>query len=87
MGLRDGRHAVFVEFSAVGDAGDDGDPALDAEGRERRLDPAVVVAEIEARGGVIEHFEVGPGADLFDRPDPAVGRIRATWPSPKGNRA
>jgi SAM-dependent methyltransferase len=88
MGLRDGQHAVFVEFSATLEDADDAEGvALDADGREHRLDPVVVVAEIKDRGGVIEHFEIGPGVDLFDRPDPAVCRIRATWPSPKGNRA
>ena len=85
MGLRDGRHALFLEFSATLD--DTSDPTLDADGRERRIDVARVVAEIEERGGVIEHVEVGLGDDLFDRPDPAVCRIRATWPSAKGKSA
>ena len=81
MGLRGGGHALFLEFVATCEDR----TALDGDGRARRVDPAVVRAEIEARGGVIEHFEVGPGADLFDRPDPAVCRIRATWPAPKGS--
>jgi len=85
MGLRDGRHALFLEFVAISEEQPAG--PLDSDGRARRVDPDVVVAEIEERGGVIEHIEVGPGTDLFDRPDPAVCRIRATWPSPKGSQA
>ncbi|MCA1983098.1 class I SAM-dependent methyltransferase [Nocardioides nematodiphilus] len=88
MGLRGGEHALFVEFSATLDDADDAEGiALDPDGREHRVDPVVVVAEMKDRGGVIEHFEIGPGVDLFDRPDPAVCRIRATWPSPKGKSA
>ena len=85
MGLRGGRHSLFVEFSATLDTDDA--PEADPDAREHRVDPAVVVAEIEDRGGVIEHVEVAPGVDLFDQPDPAVCRIRASWPSPKGRSA
>lgn len=82
MALREGR-SLFLEFAATG-------PGV-PEGRlrplGRRLDPDQIAAEIRARGGVIEHLEVGPGNDLFDQPDPAVCRIRATWPAPKGSKA
>jgi SAM-dependent methyltransferase len=89
MGLRDGKHKLFLEFSATLPPVDGvpADVALDADGRSRRVDPDLVVAEIEDCGGIIEHIEVGPGDDLFDQPDPAVCRIRASWPSPKGKNA
>ena len=76
MALREGR-SLFLEFAATG--ADVPDARLQPLGR--RLDPDEVAAEIRAHGGVVEHLETGPGDDLFDRPDPAVCRIRATWPA------
>ena len=82
MALRDDRK-LFLEFPAIGP--DVPDPA--PRGLQQRLDAEQIAGEIRARGGVIEHLEVGPGDDLFDQPDPCVCRIRASWPVPKGDRA
>lgn len=82
MGLR-GERKLFLEFAATGDGVPDAAP----DGLEQRLDPELVAEEIRARGGRIELFEVGPGDDMFDLPDPAVCRIRASWPAPKGSNA
>jgi SAM-dependent methyltransferase len=92
MALRADRK-LFLEFAATSDdipglapdVASDGASGATSAQRERRLDPERIAAEIRARGGVIEHLEVGPGDDLFDQPDPAVCRIRATWPAPKGS--
>ena len=49
----------------------------------RRLDPDAVAEEAAATGGRIEHIETAAGVDMFDGPDPAVCRMRITWPHPK----
>jgi SAM-dependent methyltransferase len=82
MALREDRR-LFLEFAATRDGVADLAPGP----MHRRLDADTIAAEIRAAGGVIEHLEVGLGDDLFDEPDPAVCRIRATWPAPKGSRA
>ena len=43
------------------------------------LEPDVVVAEIEARGGQIEHREAGHGLAVYKNEDPHVCRLVATW--------
>jgi SAM-dependent methyltransferase len=43
------------------------------------LDPDVVVAEIEERGGQIEHREAGYGLAVYKNEDPHVCRLVATW--------
>ncbi|WP_307827864.1 methyltransferase domain-containing protein [Nocardioides sp. SYSU D00038] len=69
--------STFLELSATAPgAADPGPPG----GLVRRLDPALVRAEITAAGGVVEHEEDGPGTDLFDQPDPRVVRLRVSWP-------
>lgn len=80
MTLRHGQR-MFLEFAATLPGAPPPDPAP----LVRRLDPARVVAEIEASGGTIEHLETSPGVDMFDGPDPAVCRMRVTWPHPKEN--
>jgi SAM-dependent methyltransferase len=45
----------------------------------RYLDPDVVVAEIGARGGQIEHREAGHGLAVYKNEDPHVCRLVATW--------
>ena len=74
MALRGGG-SLFLEFSA--------DPALPAPepaGLVRRLDPDAVRREIEAAGGVVERVRIKPGVDMLDLADPAVCRMRVTWP-------
>lgn len=90
MALRPGGGKLFLEFQATHDApaGAAGTP-LEPEGLVRRVDPVTVRAAIEEAGGVVEHLVVVPGVDMLDRPDPAVCRIRASWPAtrnPKENR-
>lgn len=78
-----GGEKMFLEFSATVD-----DPAVappEPQPWVRRFDPARLVREIEEAGGVVEHLEVGPGVDMFDNPDPAVARMRVSWPHPKEN--
>ncbi len=70
-----GRGSLFLEFPALAAGEELPDAPL-----ERRLDVAEVVAEIRAAGGEVHDLTVGPGTDLFDDPDPAVCRLRATWP-------
>jgi SAM-dependent methyltransferase len=43
------------------------------------LEPDTVVAEIEARGGQIEHREAGHGLAVYKNEDPHVCRLVATW--------
>lgn len=75
MALRSGGR-LFVEFRTE----------RDAQGRHfygehfrRYLDPDLVVAEIEARGGFVVHHEAGTGLAPFQTEDPHVCRIVATW--------
>jgi hypothetical protein len=55
--------------------------APEPAGLVRRVDPAVLTAEIERSGGRVAHLEVAPGVDMFDNPDPAMARMRVTWPA------
>lgn len=75
MALRHGE-SLFLEFGATGHRLPDPAPA----GLARRLDPAVVRREIARAGGVVLVEEVGPADDLMGAPDPAVCRMRVTWP-------
>ena len=50
-----------------------------AAGLLRRLDPDVVVREIEAYSGRVVAREEGPGEDLFDHPDPWTCRLQVTF--------
>jgi SAM-dependent methyltransferase len=85
MGLRHDRR-LFLQFAATEHGHLHGGAAPAPAGLQRRLDAEMVAAEIRASGGVIEHFEISPGDDLFDESDPAVCRIRATWPVSKGSK-
>jgi hypothetical protein len=78
MALRQGR-SMFLEFSALAPGAPDPDP----QPLERRLDPRQVAAEVRASGGMIHTEETAPGVDMFGAPDPAVCRMRITWPHPK----
>jgi len=82
MALRPGGGSLFLEFAAThdGPGGADGSPT-EPGGLVRRISPSVVRAAIERAGGVVHHAVVGPGEDIFDLPDPAVCRMRATWPT------
>ncbi|WP_134741363.1 class I SAM-dependent methyltransferase [Nocardioides sp. 503] len=83
MALRRGG-LLFLEFSATtGRSLPEPEPA----GLVRRLAPDVVRREVEAAGGLVELEELGPGEDLFDRPDPAVCRMRVAWPGPRDHRS
>lgn len=73
MSLRRGG-TLLLEFAATGT-----DEPSDPAGLHRRTDPADVIAGIRRRGGVVDHVDVGPGLDFFDRPDPRVARIVAHW--------
>jgi SAM-dependent methyltransferase len=78
MSLRGG-HAMFLEFSAIAEDA----AAPDPHGLVERLDPRQVAAEVEASGGRIDYVQTAEGVDMFDNPDPAVCRMRITWPHPK----
>jgi len=81
MALRRGG-ALHLELTAA--TRQDVDEGGLAAGLVSRLDPVVVIAEIEASGGRVVHAETGPGHDFLDRPDPAVTRIEARWDPPRG---
>ncbi|GAA1112325.1 hypothetical protein GCM10009668_37440 [Nocardioides dubius] len=81
MSLRWGG-ALLLEFSAAAP----GLPAPEPAPLVHRLDVALVRAEIEAAGGVVERLEVAPGVDGLESPDPAVCRIVARWPRPVAGR-
>ncbi|OLF17320.1 class I SAM-dependent methyltransferase [Actinophytocola xanthii] len=66
----------YVEFRTGLDAGVEKEFG---EHFRKYLDPEVVVAEIEARGGQIEHREAGYGLAVYKNEDPHVCRLVATW--------
>ena len=80
MALRGG-HSMFLEFSASSPGAPPPGPAP----LVRRLDPRLVAEEVAASGGRIDYRETAEGVDMFDAPDPAVCRMRITWPHPKEN--
>ncbi|MFT4287766.1 class I SAM-dependent methyltransferase [Nocardioides sp.] len=72
-----GGQSMWLEFAA---------PRLGARAPEptplvRRVDPDVLAEEIAGHGGRVDHLEVARGVDMFDNPDPAVARMRITWPA------
>lgn len=79
MALRPGGGKLYLEFAVTGE----NLPEPKPEGLVRRVDPAVVQAEIEAAGGVVEHLEINDGQDMLGDPLPGVARLRASWPSPR----
>lgn len=78
MALRGGQ-SMFLEFSATAP----GAPPPDPSPLVQRLDPRLVAQEVEAGGGRIDYVGTAEGVDMFDAPDPAVCRMRITWPHPK----
>ncbi|WP_300681176.1 LicD family protein [Nocardioides sp.] len=70
--------AMWLEFAVEAP----GAPAPAPAGLVQRLDPDVLVAEIAASGGHVDYLEIAPGVDMFDNEDPAVARMRVTWPAP-----
>jgi len=79
MALRPGGGKLYLEFAVTGE----NLPEPQPEGLVRRVDPALVQAEIEAAGGVVEHLGINEGQDMLGNPLPGVARLRASWPSPK----
>ena len=79
MTLRQG-HQMFLEFAAAAPGASDPDPYPPLV---RRLDPEQVAREVAASGGRIDYVETAAGVDMFGAPDPAVCRMRVTWPHPK----
>ncbi|MFL6158545.1 MAG: class I SAM-dependent methyltransferase [Marmoricola sp.] len=80
MALRRGG-SLFLEFSAGRG------PRPEPRHLLGRVDVDVVVAEIEARGGIIDDLVVEPGLDYLDRPDPRIARLVAHWPQPSPRKA
>jgi SAM-dependent methyltransferase len=75
MGLRRGGR-LYLEFRT----GQDSDAEHEfGEHFRKYLHPDVVVAEIEARGGHIEHREEGHGMAVYKQEDPHVARLVASW--------
>lgn len=72
--------SLFLEFS-TGRRG-----SLAPHQLMSRVDPAKVVAGIEARGGVIDDLQVGPSSGFLGEADPRVARIVAHWPHPRTQR-
>jgi SAM-dependent methyltransferase len=66
----------YLEFRTGVDAGAEHEFG---EHFRKYLDPDAVVAEIEARGGQIEHREAGHGLAVYKNEDPHVCRLVATW--------
>jgi SAM-dependent methyltransferase len=66
----------YLEFRTGLDAGAEHEFG---EHFRRYLDPDVVVAEIEERGGRIEHREAGYGLAVYKNEDPHICRLVATW--------
>lgn len=88
MALRGSDKSLFVEFSArvpgvvPGDAEDR--ESLDTPGPGHlvhRLSPRTVRREVEAAGGVVGLVEIAPGLDVTEAEDPAVCRMRITFPT------
>jgi SAM-dependent methyltransferase len=66
----------YLEFRTGLDAGKEHEFG---EHFRKYLEPEVVIAEIEARGGHIEHQEAGHGLAVYKNEDPHVCRLVATW--------
>ena len=82
MALRGHGGQLFLEFSADIQLGllslvQPNPPRL-----MRRISPAVVREEIEAAGGRIESEQIIEGIDMMEERDPAVCRMRVTFPAP-----
>jgi hypothetical protein len=85
MALRGHGGSLFLEFSADvlgGLAGLTGLSRPQPAPLLRRISPKVVRAEIEAAGGRVEFEAIVEGTDLMEERDPAVCRMRVTFPAP-----
>jgi SAM-dependent methyltransferase len=88
MVLRGGGR-LYLEFTAAVEGPAAGTPGRTSEGKgaagaeqppRRRVDPATIVAEIEARGGLVEHRDVARGrGGLRQDENPAVCRLVVRW--------
>lgn len=93
MALRGHGNSLFLEFSArvpgmIPEPWPHRTPEPPQPSRlVHRVSPRMVRREVEAAGGVIEHMEIGPGLDLVENTDPAVCRVRVTFPSPQERAA
>lgn len=76
-----GGQAMWLELAVTRPGAPDPEPVP----LVRRVDLDVLLGEIAASGGRVEHLEVGPGVDMLDNPDPAVARLKVTWHHPKEN--
>lgn len=79
MATRGPGTSLLLEFSATSRRPL---PQPGPRGLVRRLDPARIVAELEALGARVDHCVVIPGHDADGTPDPAVCRLAAHWPHP-----
>jgi len=75
MSLRRGGR-FYLEFRTGLDAGKEHEFG---EHFRKYLEPETVIAEIEARGGQVEHCEAGHGLAVHKNEDPHVCRLVATW--------
>lgn len=71
--------SMWLEFSATAPGAPDPAPAP----LVARVDVDVLTGEIAASGGSVDYLEVASGVDMFDNPDPAVARMRVSWPQRK----
>ena len=67
---------LYLEFRT---GEDENQPHVFGEHFRKYLAPATVVAELEERGGRIEHREEGHGLAVYRDEDPHVCRIVASW--------
>ncbi len=82
MALRGHGGELFLEFSADIQLGLLSLPQPNPSRLMRRISPAVVREEIEAAGGRIESEQIIEGIDMMEERDPAVCRMRVTFPAP-----
>jgi hypothetical protein len=71
--------ALYLEFRTGKDAG--GEHLFGDDHFRVYLDPALVVSEIEERGGTVLHREEGLGLAVYKSEDPHVARLVATFAS------
>ncbi|MFC6152734.1 class I SAM-dependent methyltransferase [Nocardioides yefusunii] len=79
MALRAHGGQLFLEFSAETQ---DGLRRPSPDRLMRRINPQIIRDEIEAAGGRVEFEEIVEGIDMMEERDPAVCRMRVTFPAP-----
>lgn len=82
MALRGHGGQLFLEFSADVPAGLLSLAPPNPARLMRRISPAVVRDELEAAGARVEFEEIVEGIDMMEERDPAVCRMRVTFPAP-----